>query len=191
MTIRIALLGSTNGTHLKHLHNAHNNGELNGQIGLVISDRFHAPILQKAHDRALPYAHVPKDQFSDKLMHKLLIEHNIDYVYLTGYLRKISPWLCHQWQGRIFNIHPSLLPDYQGLIGADIHSKVLQNGDKVTGCTLHHVNETIDGGETIKQQSLTVDSSDTIETLAAKVQELEIAIIIEHINELAAQYEQN
>jgi phosphoribosylglycinamide formyltransferase-1 len=104
---------------------------------------------------------------------------------LIGFMRILSAEFCRIWQDRILNIHPSLLPKYAGGIDTNVHEKVLRNGDRETGCTIHFVTEEVDAGPILIQKKCTVAADDTIESLKTKVQQLEGAAFIEAIEMIA------
>src|SRR6185436_13895644 len=97
-------------------------------------------------------------------------EREVDLICLAGYMRLLSPWFIEAFQGRILNIHPSLLPSFPGL---DAQRQALEHGAKVSGCTVHFVDETLDGGPIIAQREVPVLEGDTVETLSARILEQE------------------
>ncbi len=109
----------------------------------------------------------------DKETVKILQDRNVDLVCLVGYMRILSPYFVRQFPNKILNVHPSLIPKYIGMMGDDIHKKVIENGDKETGMTIHIVDEDVDTGEIICQKSVKVGKAETVESLRKKVQDLE------------------
>jgi len=103
-------------------------------------------------------------------MHDELVRHNIDLVCLAGFLRLLTPWFVQQWQGRMINIHPALLPAYRGL---HTHERALADGVKIHGATVHFVVPDVDAGPIIVQGAVAVHETDTADTLAARVLEVE------------------
>ena len=97
-------------------------------------------------------------------------------------MRILSKEFCQNWQDKILNVHPSLLPKYAGGMATNVHEEVLKNGDTETGCTIHFVTEEVDGGPILIQKSCSVEKDDTIESLKTKVQSLEGQAFIEAIN---------
>jgi len=99
-------------------------------------------------------------------MHTHLQRSNVDIIALAGFMRILTPWFVRQWDGKLINIHPSLLPKYPGL---NTHQRALDAGDEQAGCSVHWVNEGVDTGEIIDQRRVSIVKGDTAETLAARV----------------------
>ena len=114
-------------------------------------------------------------------MTMVLKEHNTELILLIGFMRILSSKFCNQWKGKILNVHPSLLPKYAGGMDTNVHEEVLKNNDKETGCTIHLVTDEVDKGPVVIQKRCLVDSDDTIESLKAKVQNLEGDAFLEAI----------
>lgn len=108
----------------------------------------------------------------EEMIHNLLIELNIEAVILSGYMRILSPWFVNHWQGRLLNIHPSLLPDFPG---AHAHRDVLAAQVKITGCTVHYVDAGMDSGKIISQREVEVFADDNEASLSSRVK------LVEHI----------
>ena len=184
--LSIAVLGSTRGTDIEGLVDAIRKGELDAEIAIVISDRKDAYILERAQNHGIPGLFInPKDfktreDFDKKVIEKLNNE-EIDLVLLIGYMRILSGYFIKQYKNRIMNIHPSLLPAFAGGMDLDVHKLVIEQGIKVTGCTLHFVDEGTDTGPIILQEAVKVEESDTPESLKKKVQEAEQKIIVEAV----------
>jgi len=144
------------------------------EIALIVSDHAAAAGLVAAAARGLKTLAIERQGRSreehDRAMVAALKEHGVDIVCLAGYMRLLSSYFIESYRDRILNIHPSLLPAFPGL---DVHRRVLQQGVKWSGCTVHFVDETLDGGPIIAQQAVPVVDNDTEETLAARVLEQE------------------
>jgi len=140
------------------------------EIALVISDHANAAGLEQANKRGLKTIVIERCGRSreehDKEVVAALKSHQIEIVCLAGYMRLLSSYFIEAYRGRILNIHPSLLPAFAGL---DVHRQVLEHGVKWTGCTVHFVDETLDGGPIINQRVVPVFPEDTEETLAARI----------------------
>jgi len=140
------------------------------EIALVISDQANAAGLEQANKRGLKTIVIERCGRSreehDKEVVAALKSHQIEIVCLAGYMRLLSSYFIEAYRGRILNIHPSLLPAFAGL---DVHRQVLEHGVKWTGCTVHFVDETLDGGPIINQRVVPVFPEDTEETLAARI----------------------
>jgi len=184
----LAVLGSTNGTDLQAILDAINNGELDAEVSVAISNRENAYILERAKNHNVPAVFIShkgktREEF-DAEMTTVLKEHAVDLVLLIGFMRILSAEFCREWKNRILNVHPSLLPKYAGGMDTDVHEEVLKNGDVETGCTIHFVTEDVDGGPILIQKKCTVEPDDTIETLKAKVQKLEGEAFVEAIKQI-------
>ncbi len=184
--LNVAVLGSTRGTDMQGLINAIQKGELNAQIAIVISDKKDAYILERAKNYGIPILFInPKDfkrreDFDKKIIEKL-DEERIDLVLLIGYMRILSPHFIRQYKNKIMNVHPSLLPAFAGGMDLDVHRLVIDQGVKITGCTLHFVDEGTDTGPIILQESVRVKEDDTPESLKERIQEAEQKIIVEAV----------
>lgn len=157
------------------------------EISLVISNDPEALGLQRAADIGIPtiamdHKDVASREKFDAIMHDHLLKHNIELICCAGYMRILSPAFVEKWPQRILNIHPSLLPKYKGL---NTHQRALDAGDKVHGCTVHYVNEELDGGDIILQAQTPVNKFDTTETLSLKVQALEHPLYVKSLNKTA------
>src|SRR3989344_2558252 len=117
----------------------------------------------------------------DKEIAKVLEQNNVDLILLIGYMRFLSPWFVNKYKNKIMNIHPSLLPKYAGGMDKDVHAEVLKNKEKVTGATLHFVDEGADTGPIIMQKAVEIDEDETADTLKEKVQKAEQEIILKAI----------
>ncbi len=169
--IRIAVLVSGSGSNLQALIDA----KLSGQIVGVISNRADAYALERAkqHNIAttvISHRDFPTREEFDTQMHQQLIEWDIDLVVLAGFMRILSEKFVDKWQGRMLNIHPSLLPAYKGM---HTHQRVLATGDRHHGCTVHFVTSELDAGQAIAQAMLTINNNDNVQTLADRTHHLE------------------
>lgn len=144
------------------------------QVSIVISDRPEAAGLSHARQRGIETVVIERGSRTreehDREIVAALNEHRIDLVCLAGYMRLLSRWFIDVYRGRILNIHPSLLPDFPGL---DAQRQALEHGAEWSGCTVHLVDETLDGGPIIAQRSVPVMDDDTEETLSARILEQE------------------
>lgn len=184
--LRIGVLGSTRGTDLEGIFKAIDEGRLRDvEIACVISNKRDAYILERARQRGVEAIFIDpkgKDRETyDKEVSAELDKRGVDLILLIGYMRILSPWFVNKYRWRIMNIHPSLLPAFAGGMDLEVHKAVLDYGVKVTGCTLHFVDEGVDTGPIILQKAVPVEEDDTPETLKPKVQKAEQEIIIEAI----------
>ena len=183
--INIGVLGSTNGTDLQFIFNAIDEGKLDANVSVVISNKEDSYILKRAqahNTQNVFISHKNKDREDfDSEMTMVLKEHSVELILLIGFMRILSSKFCNQWNGKILNVHPSLLPKYAGGMDTNVHEEVLKNNEKETGCTIHLVTDEVDKGPVVIQKKCLVDSDDTIESLKAKVQNLEGAAFLEAI----------
>jgi phosphoribosylglycinamide formyltransferase-1 len=174
---RVAVLVSGNGTNLQQLLNAEAEGHLpDAEIVVVIADNEQAYALQRAAATNTPTASVKKgcckQQFEDKIS-ALLQEYQVDIIVLAGFLTILSADFTGKWPERIINVHPSLIPSFcgTGFYGLRVHQAALDYGVKITGATVHFVNEITDGGKIMLQKAVEVLPDDTAETLQKRVME--------------------
>jgi phosphoribosylglycinamide formyltransferase 1 len=183
--IKLGVIGSTNGTDLQAVLDAIAYGELVAKVSVVISNNEKAHILDRAKNHDIPAVFIPhsgktREEF-DNEMTAVLKNNQIDLILLIGFMRILSSEFCLEWQDRLLNVHPSLLPKYGGRVDTSVHEEVLKNGDAVTGCTIHFVTEDVDGGPILIQKKCDVVQNDTIDSLKTKVQALEGRAFIEAI----------
>ena len=183
--IKLGVIGSTNGTDLQAVLDAIAYGELVAKVSVVISNNEKAHILDRAKNNDITAVFIPhsgktREEF-DNEMTAVLKNNQIDLILLIGFMRILSSEFCLEWQDRLLNVHPSLLPKYGGGVDTSVHEEVLKNGDAVTGCTIHFVTEDVDGGPILIQKKCDVVQNDTIDSLKTKVQALEGRAFIEAI----------
>ncbi len=184
--IRIAILGSTNGTSSQLLIERITSKTLSGiNLVFMLSNRKNAGILQRAKDNNIKSIYIPskgkKREEYDREVDSLLVEHRIDLVLLIGYMKFLSSWFVNKWLNKVMNVHPSLLPAFSGKMDLDIHEEVLKRGCKVSGATLMFIDEGADTGPIISQRTTNVELVDTPKTLKAKVQNLEKEMLVEAV----------
>ena len=171
----MGVLCSGRGTNLQSILAAVDSGQIPAPVGVVLTDKPDAKALERAEKAGIPHFCVNRKQYADKqafeeaLVEKLR-EHGVTLVILAGFMRILSPYFVHEFPGRILNIHPSLLPSFGG---AHAHRDVLAYGVKVSGCTIHFVDEGMDSGPIILQTAVPVLDGDDEDTLAARVLEQE------------------
>ena len=157
------------------LHDAVRAGKIpNAEIVLVVSDKADAPGLRLANERGIEAVAVErkggKREDHEGAIIGILCDRRVDLICLAGYMRLLSPRFIEAFRGRILNIHPSLLPSFPGL---DAQRQALEHGVKFTGCTVHFVDETLDGGPIIAQRVVPVLPNDTVASLSARILEQE------------------
>lgn len=191
--INIAVLVSGGGTNLQALINAEGGIIKSGRIRLVISSRADAYALKRAERAGIKSAVVSKKELGQQGMEDaisaLLREHDIDLIILAGFMCILSAEFTKKYDRRIINIHPSLIPSFcgEGYYGLRVHEAALKKGVKVTGATVHYVNEIPDGGEIILQKAVTIPSGSTPESLQKRVMRLAEWKILPAAAELVAQ----
>jgi len=185
---RFAVLGSTRGTSFSTMLHLMQEKNIASQISLVLSNKIDAGILEKAKQAGIEYDFLdPKNlsrEIYDETLSEFLLSKEIDYVVLIGYMRILSQSFVAKWQHKIINVHPSLLPNFAGLMNEAVHQAVLHSGIKETGCTVHLVTEQVDEGPILIQKKCAVFTNDTVESLKARVQALEGIALVEAIEKL-------
>ena len=169
--IKIAVLVSGSGSNLQALIDAN----LSGQIVGVISNKPEAYALKRAEKAGISTAIIEHKQYPnreafDAVMQQQLLAWDVDLVILAGFMRILSAPFVQAWQGKMLNIHPSLLPHYKGM---HTHQRVLHTGDVWHGCTVHYVTAELDAGQALAQGMLQVNIQDDVSSLAKRVHQLE------------------
>jgi len=174
---RIGILGSGKGSNFVAVADACGTGQVPAEVAIVLSDVAEAGILTRARERDLPARHIPPGKFRTKLDDdaerayvEALQSAQTDLVTLAGFMRVLKGEFLRAFEGRIINIHPSLLPSFPGL---EAWKQALDHGVKVTGCTVHFVDAGVDSGPIIAQQAVPVLDGDTPETLHDRIQSAE------------------
>ena len=178
MKTKIAVLVSGGGTNLQALIDAQGSVLNSGEIALVVANNANAYALERAKKAGIPTAVVLKKQcgsqeaFEEKLK-KILAEYGIEVIILAGFMTILTEKFTSCYPKRILNVHPSLIPSFcgEGFYGLRVHEEALKYGVKVTGATVHFVNEIPDGGEIIAQKAVYIEQGDTPETLQRRVME--------------------
>jgi len=171
MTKRVGILISGRGSNMRALIAAAAMPDYPAEIELVVSNIGNAEGLAYAADADVPTIVIPHKAYEtreafDRALDTALNNAGVDIVCLAGFMRILSGWFAQRWQGRLINIHPSLLPLFKGV---HVHEQVLLSGVRVSGCTVHYVVPELDAGPIIAQAAVPVAIDDTPETLAARV----------------------
>ena len=184
----IAVFISGGGTNLQAIINATENKEINAKIKLVFSNKKNAYGLERAKKANIETLYLNRKNFSkseeyDVEILKVLKEKDIDLIVLAGYLGILTSKIISNYRGRIINIHPSLIPSFcgSGFYGEHVHKAVIKKGVKITGATTHFVDEIIDGGAIIMQDTVPVQMNDDYKSIAAKVLEVEHKILVKTV----------
>jgi len=168
--VRLGILISGRGSNFEAIANSIARGKLDAEIAIVISNRANAPGLDIARERGIPLRVIASAGLEREAYDKLLIEelrtHEVDLVCLAGFMRLLSTNVIRAFPNRVLNIHPSLLPAFTGL---DAQRQALEYGVRITGCTVHFVDEFLDSGPIIIQSAVPVLDNDTVESLSARI----------------------
>lgn len=182
---RIGVLGSGTGSNCEAILQACESGKIPGRVAIVLSDVADALILERARKRGVPVEFIGPSRFKTKLeleleerTVELLREAGVQLVTLAGYMRVVKSPLLRAFAGRIINVHPSLLPAFPGLRAWE---QALRHGVRITGCTVHFVDDDVDSGPIILQQPVPVFANDTPESLHQRIQVAEHQIYPEAI----------
>jgi phosphoribosylglycinamide formyltransferase-1 len=174
--LNLVALASGGGTNLQAIISKIQAGKLNAQIKAVISNNSKSGALERARNHNIPAIHLSHKQFAtpeefDRKLLSVLKENETDLVILAGYMKMLSPTIVRAYKNKILNIHPALLPSFggTGMYGIHVHEAVIDAGVKVTGVTVHLVDEIYDHGAIIVQKCVPVLSDDTPETLQQRV----------------------
>ena len=187
---KVAVLISGGGTNLQAIIDRLAAGELpHVELALVVSSRKNARGLDRAERAGIKHIYIGKENFEQELI-KLLGEHEIDIIVLAGFLKILSSDFVSRYPDRIINVHPSLIPSFcgDGFYGLRVHEAALSYGVKVTGATVHFVNEVTDGGKIIAQRAVDVKDGDTPEILQRRVmEEAEWKLLTAAVEKVAAE----
>ncbi len=173
--VRLAIFISGRGSNMKTLVEACLDGDVMAKPVLVLSNSYSAAGLELASEQGLPIAAIDHRAYDDresfeKDVQQTLELHNVEFIALAGFMRVLTSWFTEQWEGRMINIHPSLLPKYPGL---HTHKRAIEAGDAEAGCSVHWVTEGVDEGAVIDQERVAIQEGDTPDTLAERVLERE------------------
>lgn len=188
--MRLAILLSGRGSNFQAIHEAIRDGRLQAEIVLVLSNRPDAPGLQRAINYRYPAYEVDHMQHATRALHeervlRVLDAAQPDFIVLAGYMRLLSAAFVERYRHRILNIHPSLLPSFPGV---DAQAQAVAYGVKVSGCTVHFVDEHLDAGPIIVQRTVPVLDDDTADTLSARILEQEHLAYVEALTKLGGGY---
>jgi phosphoribosylglycinamide formyltransferase-1 len=169
--LKTAILISGSGTNLQALIDACAEPDFPAQIVLVLSNKADAYGLKRAEKAGLKTMLINHKDYKnredfDVAMDKAIVSSGAEFVCMAGFMRILSSWFTKKWQGKLINIHPSLLPSFKGM---HAQQQALEAGVKIAGCTVHFVTEEMDAGPIIAQAAVEVEDSDTVESLTAKI----------------------
>ena len=184
--LNIAVLVSGGGTNLQALIDYKKHGGIkNGRISLVVSSKPDVYAIKRAEDNGIPVKVLNKREYTsselfDNAVQNTMQEHNIDLIVLAGFLHVFGEGFTRKYQNKILNVHPSLIPSFcgKGFYGLKVHKSAIEYGVKLTGATVHFVNEVCDGGKIILQKAVEVFDGDTPEILQKRVMEQAEQVIL-------------
>ncbi len=177
--LKIGVLASGKGTNFQELINLSEKGELDIDIKVLITNNDDAGCIKRAESKQIPHKiirgkdFVQKEEFELEIVNTL-IHYDVELVVMAGWMKIVTPFFINKFKNKIINIHPSLLPAYKG--GSAIKDCIL-NGSKITGCSVHFVEEEVDSGSLIMQAALSIRKDDDIESLSKRIQILEHKIL--------------
>jgi len=182
---KIGILSSHNGSGYITINDACKSGKIDAKVVLVLSNNSKANVLQSAKNRDTPTCVIndklfPNENLDEKIT-QLFVEYECDFIFLSGYMKKLESKLISTFKNKIINSHPALLPKFggKGMYGRFVHEKVIESKEKVSGVTIHFVNEEYDKGAFILQNSITIESDCTVDKLENNIKKLESLSIIE------------
>lgn len=187
MSLALGVLVSGSGTNLQAILDATSRGELDASVRVVVSNRADAFALERAKSAGVPTRVIPHADFTsreefDAALVAALRDAGAEVVVLAGFMRVLTPVLLRAFEGRVVNIHPALLPAFPGTRAQE---QALRYGVKVTGCTVHFVDEGVDTGPIIAQRTVPVHDDDDVATLSARILEQEHGALVQALQWLA------
>jgi len=190
---KIGILASYNGSGFETIQEAIQKGVLKAKVGVIITNNSDAKVLQKAKKYNIKSFVINSKLFPnenlDLKITQILKDFSCDYIFLSGYMKKIEKNLLKTFSNKIINTHPAILPSIyggKGMYGHFVHEAVIKNSEKKSGVTIHYVNENYDEGEKILVKELILDENETAETLENRIKELEKIAIVEALKKVLA-----
>jgi len=190
-TLYLGFLASHGGSNMQAIIDACKAGRLDARSCVVISNNSDSMALERAKNEGIPQYHISSQthpgSLEDEEILRVLQRHGVDTVVLAGYMKRLGPMTLQAYRGRILNIHPALLPKFggKGMYGKRVHEAVLAAGEKVTGVTIHSVDENYDAGPIINQCQVPVLEGDTVDSLAERVLKHEHVLYVETLQKIA------
>ncbi len=177
--LKIGVLASGKGTNFQELINLSEKGELDIEIKILITNKEDAGCITRAESVNIPHKIIKDKDFLQKELFELeiintLIDYDVELIVMAGWMKIVTPFFINRFKNKIINIHPSLLPAYKG--GSAIKDSIL-NGSKITGCSVHFVDEEVDSGSLIMQAALSIRDDDDIDSLSKRIHMLEHKIL--------------
>ncbi len=188
---KLAILVSGRGSNMSAIIDACEQDRISASVEIVLSNNADAKALSIAKEKRINTVYISSQTHTnpeqlDAVMRNTLLKHNIDLIILAGFMKKIGPKVLSEFEGKILNIHPSLLPKYggKGFYGMNIHRAVVDAGDKESGATIHLVCGDYDDGKILAQETVTLNEEDTPESLAKKILKIEHGLYVKTIQEI-------
>ncbi|MCC6903100.1 MAG: phosphoribosylglycinamide formyltransferase [Polyangiaceae bacterium] len=186
--LELGVLVSGSGSNLQAILDAVAEGRLDAHVRVVVSNKANVLALERAARAGVPTVVVPHREFStreafDQKLVDVLTRAGVEHVVLAGFMRVLTPVFLRAFAGKVINIHPSLLPAFPGVRA---QAQALEHGVKVTGCTVHFVDEGVDTGPIIAQRAVPVLDGDTVETLTQRILEQEHVLMVEALSRVSA-----
>lgn len=189
--MNIAVFASHGGSDLQAIIDGCKHNRIDANVAVVISNNCDSMALQRAINARIPAYHLSKKKFgSEELLAEqtldVLLKHQVDMIFLAGYMRMLHISILEKYYNRIFNIHPALLPKFggKGMYGINVHTAVIEAKEKETGVTIHRVTSEYDSGEIVAQTTVPVFDDDSPEQLGARVLEKEHEFLVEVIADI-------
>jgi len=193
--LNLGILSSHRGTNLQAIIDACRQGHIEANCCVVISNNSKSGALERATKSGIPSYHLSGDTHRppsnlDETIRDVLEKHNVNLVVLAGYMKLLGPLTISHFRNRILNIHPGLLPRFggKGMYGDNVHRAVLESGQQITGVTIHLVAEEYDLGSIIAQTKIAISPGECIESLKARVLELEHELYVDTLSKIATGY---
>lgn len=190
---KIGILASYNGSGFETIQNAILDGVLNAEVCVIITNNSNAGVLQKAEkfgvDSFVVNSKLFPEENLDLKITNILKDYECDYIFLSGFMKKIEKNLLENFPKKIINTHPAILPSIYGgagMYGSFVHKAVVKNNEKKSGVTIHYIDENYDEGETILIKELELNKDETAETLETRIKELEKIAIVEAFKKVLA-----
>lgn len=184
--LNIGFMSSHGGSNMQAVIDAVEAGKLYANLCVLVSNNSNSTAITRAQDCGMPYYHLsqsthPDADQLDSTIVEALKQHEVDYLLLVGYMKKLGPQTLNCYRGRIINIHPSLLPKYggKGMYGRNVHGAVIGNKEKETGITIHLVDEEYDTGKIINQCKVAVHEVDTVDSLSQRLLKVEHEFLVD------------
>ncbi len=188
---KLAILVSGRGSNMSAIIDACEQDRISASVEIVLSNNADAKALSIAKEKRINTVYISSQTHTnpeqlDAVMRNTLLKHNVDLIILAGFMKKIGPKVLSEFEGKILNIHPSLLPKYggKGFYGMNIHRAVVDAGDKESGATIHLVCGDYDDGKILAQETVTLNEEDTPESLAKKILKIEHGLYVKTIQEI-------